>query len=470
MLKKRMFVRMLVCLLLITSLFAFPENAMAAAEGSTMATAREVVFGQTYYKEWTRDTDHLNHYCRITVPARGMITINATKPFDSEGEYGRMTFTLYSEDGEAIWDYGASNSKNDARDSYIMKVGLDQGVYYLTILPGFRVYSGTIETYYSVSFRADPLCEVEPNNSLAEATALTPGKTYAGCYGYDHGRVAKNDYYKFNLTKGKNYKIAVGNYAKVEGSTTLIYLIDPNGSRTSVKGKISLLVDDGGMNYMVYTPALTGVHYLCFDNYSGIQFSYSVRVSAFSKSAQTISGLKSSYTLAANSSGKTLHPKAVGEISVTSSDRDVAAAYYYPSSGELKIRPWKIGKATITVTAAETGLYKKAVKKITVTVIPRRAALVSVKNLKGMILQADWDTVDRFNITGYQLQVSLKKDFSSGVKTFRAARKYDGVTIDKSAGWKKNKTYYVRVRSYKRIGKSVYYSRWSTVKKVTMKK
>lgn len=69
-------------------------------------------------------------------------------------------------------------------------------------------------------------------------------------------------------------------------------------------------------------------------------------------------------------------------------------------------------------------------------------------------------------ITGYQVQYSLRKDFSA--KTTVAVKKAatTQATIKKL---KANKTYYVRVRAYKTVGGKKYYSAWSKVKSAKVK-
>ena len=70
------------------------------------------------------------------------------------------------------------------------------------------------------------------------------------------------------------------------------------------------------------------------------------------------------------------------------------------------------------------------------------------------------------DITGYQLQYSLKKTFASP-KT---------VTVPKPAAIKAvikkltaKKTYYVRIRTYKTVKSRKYYSAWSKAKAVKVK-
>ncbi len=67
--------------------------------------------------------------------------------------------------------------------------------------------------------------------------------------------------------------------------------------------------------------------------------------------------------------------------------------------------------------------------------------------------------------TGYQLQFSTKKTTGfEKVKTYSA-----NVTKGTKSGLKKGKTYYFRVRAYKKVGSQIVYSAWSSVKSVKIK-
>ena len=64
-------------------------------------------------------------------------------------------------------------------------------------------------------------------------------------------------------------------------------------------------------------------------------------------------------------------------------------------------------------------------------------------------------------VTGYQIQYSTSKKFTSAKTKTVSSYKTTKVTLK---GLKAKKTYYVRVRTYKKVGGKVYYSGWSTVK------
>ena len=70
-------------------------------------------------------------------------------------------------------------------------------------------------------------------------------------------------------------------------------------------------------------------------------------------------------------------------------------------------------------------------------------------------------------ITGYQVQLSTVKTFKSGVKSKSVAGATK--TSFKFTGLKSKTTYYVRVRTYMKVGTVTYYSGWSAVKAIKAK-
>ena len=133
--------------------------------------------------------------------------------------------------------------------------------------------------------------------------------------------------------------------------------------------------------------------------------------------------------------------------------------------GKVTIAKNFVGKATITVTAATTKTYKATTKQVTVTVNPAGVKLTSVKNYKGKKLKAYWKKNTK--VTGYQVQYSTSSKFKSAKTVTVKGYKNTSTTITKLT---KNKKYYVRVRTYKTVSKTNYYSGWSGAKSVTIKK
>lgn len=156
------------------------------------------------------------------------------------------------------------------------------------------------------------------------------------------------------------------------------------------------------------------------------------------------------------------------------------------------------GTAQITITASETDTCKAAEKVITVTVNPvagsgqtpgngqntndtgnsennsdanadsiretesTKAKIKSAKNTKSKSLTLKLNGLS--DCDGYQIQYGLKKNFK-GAKTI--TKQTGSVTIKKL---KVRKTYYIRIRTYRKIAGNTYYGIWSSKKSVKIKK
>ncbi len=136
------------------------------------------------------------------------------------------------------------------------------------------------------------------------------------------------------------------------------------------------------------------------------------------------------------------------------------------SSGKVTVKAKYIGKATITISSAATEDYKAATKTITVTVNPPSVKLSKLTNKKSKKMEIKW--AKNTAVTGYQIQYSTDKNFKKSVKTVTVSK---NKTVTKTVSkLSKNKKYYVRVRTYKTVSGTKYYSSWSNVKNIKIKK
>lgn len=132
-------------------------------------------------------------------------------------------------------------------------------------------------------------------------------------------------------------------------------------------------------------------------------------------------------------------------------------SYYYTQ---------KSGKLTIKATLYRNGKYLKSysktytVKKFTV----KKTSFKSYKNVKGKKIALKWKNTSG---TGYQIQYATDKKFKKECKTKTISKNKTTSYTIKSL--KKKKTYYVRIRTYKKLG-NTYYSGWSSAKKVKINK
>ena len=121
----------------------------------------------------------------------------------------------------------------------------------------------------------------------------------------------------------------------------------------------------------------------------------------------------------------------------------------------------KIGTATVTVTG--TGAYT-GTAQANFRIVPKGTKLGKLID-KNKILTVTWNKAG--DVTGYEIQYSTKKDFSKGKKTVRVTdRKASSTTV---RNMKTGKTYYFRIRVWKKAGGKKYFSAWSKVKKVKIR-
>ena len=125
---------------------------------------------------------------------------------------------------------------------------------------------------------------------------------------------------------------------------------------------------------------------------------------------------------------------------------------------------------TYKVTVKMKGNYSGS-KSVTFKINPQGTSLktltaarkaVTVKWVKKALKMSD------SRITGYQIQLATNSKFTAN-KKLAEVKKY-GTKSKKVTGLKGGKKYYVRIRTYKKIGSTKYYSPWSKAKKVTAKK
>lgn len=121
----------------------------------------------------------------------------------------------------------------------------------------------------------------------------------------------------------------------------------------------------------------------------------------------------------------------------------------------------KPGKGTVKITG--TGNYSGTIKK-TITINPKGTSISKLTKKVGGF-KVKWKK-QATQTTGYQIQYSTSKKFKSAKTKTITKTKTTSTTITKL---KKKKTYYVRIRTYKKVGGKKYYSGWSKVKKVKTK-
>lgn len=142
-----------------------------------------------------------------------------------------------------------------------------------------------------------------------------------------------------------------------------------------------------------------------------------------------------------------------GKVTWKSSKPDVASV----SKG--KVLGKKAGKAKITASCAGKTYA------CTVTVVPQKAKLTSVKSQKPGKAVLKWKAVPK--VKGYQIRYSTDKSFKKNVKMVTVAKaKAKKATITRLA---KGKTYYFQLRAYAASGGKNLYGAYSSTAKVKVR-
>lgn len=183
---------------------------------------------------------------------------------------------------------------------------------------------------------------------------------------------------------------------------------------------------------------------------------------ALSNSENVSAGIKLTWTKSENATGYYVYRKTGnGNFQLATTIKDGATLSWTDTSVKAKngtTYQYQVcaynGNVNSQVSAAKT-IIRLTVNK-----------LKSVKNVKGKKLQVKW--AKNAKSAGYEIQYATAKNFK-GAKTVKVAgAKKTSKTISK--GLKKNKTYYVRIRCYKKSGSTTSVSCWSSSKKVKIKK
>lgn len=193
----------------------------------------------------------------------------------------------------------------------------------------------------------------------------------------------------------------------------------------------------------------------------GFQAKATIKVT---KQKQTIKVSKTKYTKTYGNKAFKLGAKSTGNGRLTykSSNTKVVKV---SRTGKVAIRG--TGKATITIKAAETGKYKAASKKISITVKPKRAVMKKLTSPRKGTLKVTWAKTSK--VSGYEITIATNNKFTKGKKTYKV--KSYKTTAKTISGLKSGRTYYVRIRGYKTVkgSKRPVYGRYSEVKKIKIK-
>ena len=175
------------------------------------------------------------------------------------------------------------------------------------------------------------------------------------------------------------------------------------------------------------------------------------------KETRSIPKLKSyNFKVVSSKSAVTYNGKAQKPaVTVYAGNKKISDKYYTVSYKNNTA----VGTAMIIIQGK--GNYKKYSGKTTFRINLQKTTLSSATSSRKGQLQATWKKTA--GNAGYQIQYATNAKFS-GAKT-----KNTKATRHTFKGLKSKRKYYVRVRTYKKVGSNYWYSKWSNIRNVKIK-
>lgn len=385
-------------------------------------------------------------YYTVTLKKAGFLTVTY-----QGWSIGSSIASIWDEDLiTQIWGNNLFGSSDAEPKTLTTTLALESGTYKIKVCG----YYGDIGDYrLKTSFTAANNQETEPNNSFAKATTLKANTWMTGFI----SQTDNCDFYK--VTVPFNQTVTVTFTSKMAGAEVGLWNSDYilvkqiavfNGSEETPKtGEFQETLSKGTYYIKIspYASVNTGRYRVKFT----CKTVTTVKVSSLSISGNKVVAAGSSFTLKATAAPTNATNKAVKWSSSNTSVAKVS------SSGKVTTKT--PGKAVITATAKDgSGVTKTC----TVIVKPKKHSTLAVVKTSAKKAVVVWNT--QKNVSGYQIQYSTNSSFTNA-KSVKKGASYDNVTL---TSLKKAK-YYVRIRSYKKIGSKTYYGAWSTAKTVNMK-
>ena len=145
-------------------------------------------------------------------------------------------------------------------------------------------------------------------------------------------------------------------------------------------------------------------------------------------------------------------------ITVYTGKKKLSSKYYTVSYKNNK----NVGYGTVVVKGK--GRYGKYSGTAAFKINLKKTKLSSAKSTKRKTFTTTWRKTG--GNSGWQVQYSTNKKFRSGVRTVNLKSRNTKLTVRKL---RSRKTYYIRVRGYKKVKGKIMYAGWSNVKKVKVK-
>lgn len=357
---------------------------------------------------------------------------------------------------EKIYGYKNSTSESVAKDGGYAFVAYDNVKDYgVTLNEEKFLYDGAEKipemkvTFDSKSLKKDVDYVVSYLNNISAGTALI--------------NIEGRGKYRFNIKQ--QYNIVPQNINSLEITFVQnIYVYDGMEKRPKINVKFGERILEEGKDYKVsyFNNVEAGNAEVFIEGQNNFIGSIK-KVYCISKAQPEILAPSYIKTIGSKSFYIDVTTNSDGKIAYRTSNKKVATI---DKNGKVKIKGY--GKADIIIQLAEGTNHIAEVTKISVNIVPKKVKISSSKFYKG-IWKIKWKK-DK-SVTGYHIYLSENNKFKSNKKQDVMEKYVYGKTKRtlSLSSLEKGKTYYLKVRAYKKVGKKKYYGEWSKVRRVKVR-
>ena len=432
---------------------------------NTIAEANSISIG-TAYKGQIAKNDKYDFY-KFIINSSGKITLTSIEMIPD------VYYCIYDSMGERLWS-GWYSANNSGQSSINEILDLTKGTYYLGVEKNYGTGNYSFKIMFTSAGESFTETDNGSNNAIAAANSISVGTTYKG-------QIAKNDdkdFYKFTINSSGKYTLSSN-----AAITWLDYRIyDSMGDRIWNNGYAANSAGNITVNETLELS--NGVYYLGVERNSGYTGNYSFRIAPHSHRytskvtrATLYQNGKINYECACGATKQTIiyYPRTISlstakytyngqtrtpNVSVKGSDGKVIGSSNYTvsyASGRKNVGTYQV---KITFKGNYSGTVSKTFK-----INPKSTSITSL-TAKSKGFKVKWKK-QTTQVSGYQIQYSTSKYFSNG--TTKTITK-NSTTSETLKGLKAKKKYYVRIRTYKKVSGTKYYSSWSSAKTVKTNK
>ena len=342
------------------------------------------------------------------------------------------------------------------------KVGVPSGTYYVKVEPEYYHWSD-VPYSLKVNYTTSNMWETEFNDTVDTANSVAAGTTY---YGSSRER-DDVDYYKVNIAQGGYVSLSFGHEYESDTSRKWNVILYDETQKELTKKTFSCGETDVDTTDKIWLSA--GTYYIKVqpDYYYGTDVTYSLNVRTtistptLSSPANTASGIYLKWSRVSGATEYDIYRRSTGSWTKIQTISSGSQTSYTDTTVKSKngTTYYYFIVASNDQAISDASTTKKIVRVTNPT-------MSTAKNVTGRKIYAKW--TKNTKASGYQVQYSRSKSFSSGNRTY--TRTGSSAVSTTMSGLSKGKTYYVRVRAYRTVGGIKYYSAWSSAKSIKVTK